>query len=1192
MSIYKHINGFLARASVLPALLVLPAMADTITSQQVIEDTQVVSGVTASNIAGDLGAAYYVYGGNLTLNDSSLVGNSASGSYGDAGAIYNYGTLAVNNSEFDGNSASVYGGAIFNNNFGPLTINQTTFTGNSADYEGGAIENYSGTLTVKDSVFGGTGENDANTAYMGGALGAYDGTIVLDNTTFTGNSANVSGGAINAASADLTIKNGTKFINNEMTSTVAQDEYALGGGAILAENTALNIADATFSGNISAEGGGAIYKYGTGDVSISNSTFTSNVANGNEQVGGAVVIAAGSSGNNSFDNVTFGDGTAAGANHADEAGAIWLGTATTIKNSTFNYNTARNAGAVVIGASAQLTLDNSTFLNNVADTKGGAIATRKKGLAGTSFLHITGDGTDATQFAGNHATNGGAIYTGTNDTAIENTKFAGNIATALGGAIYNEGTLSIDGGTLETNSAKMGGAIYNMGNTTISDATFSGNTTTSTGYGASIFNGMGLLTLTNVTFDGNTADWDGGAISSSTSYIKPSAKPEDFTADTVNEETVRAYWQSKTGFDAKNKMVIIDSTFTNNIVNVYSGGALGVYSDAQITNSHFEHNNAGGNVPADATDGGGAIYAGGWARLDVTGGDFNNNSSNYGGAIATTRAGKENGVYMHIDGATFANNTATVSGGAISNAFADTTLKNVTMTENSATTSGGAIYNTNAITLSGDNTFTGNTAATGADIFNDAGAVVTIGSGTTTIDGGIAGGGDLIVDGTLDFGTTTIEQGTITINGNMVSTIDSADSFGKLIADAFTGDGSINFTNVYDAGTYNVFGGTAAGAADIDVTSDNNIYTVTNNGADGVVFALKDLSEIATENNVSGAAAGTVAALVNSSDDKLAGAAVAAQQALQNGDVAYLESESEKTNPDTKPITHSVATSIQSQVLTLVADRLAPMTMGRAGGDVTAEYGVWAQGLYNKSKFGGKFDGHTTGIAAGVDALINDTYTIGAGYAFNTTKINATDRDTDVDSNTVFVYGQYKPTDWYINATLDYTMSKYNDEMTVFGVNLTGEHDVDTFGAAVMTGYDFASGITPEVGARYLHIMSDAYDTGVGGRVKESTSDFLTAVAGMKYRFDIMSNSSVRWTPELRAAATYDVVSDDMQSTVVIPGNGSYVVDTDRLSRMGGEFGIGLNMAWRGLTVSAVYNLNLHRDYTSQTGLLKFRYAF
>ena len=118
MSIYKHINGFLARASVLPALLVLPAMADTISSQQVIEDTQVVSGVTASNIAGDLGAAYYVYGGNLTLNDSSLVGNSASGSYGDAGAIYNYGTLAVNNSEFDGNSASVYGGAIFNNNFG------------------------------------------------------------------------------------------------------------------------------------------------------------------------------------------------------------------------------------------------------------------------------------------------------------------------------------------------------------------------------------------------------------------------------------------------------------------------------------------------------------------------------------------------------------------------------------------------------------------------------------------------------------------------------------------------------------------------------------------------------------------------------------------------------------------------------------------------------------------------------------------------------------------------------------------------------------------------------------------------------------------------------------------------------------------------------------------------------------------
>ncbi|MBO4683481.1 MAG: YadA-like family protein [Alphaproteobacteria bacterium] len=311
-----------------------------------------------------------------------------------------------------------------------------------------------------------------------------------------------------------------------------------------------------------------------------------------------------------------------------------------------------------------------------------------------------------------------------------------------------------------------GGMLYNMGNVTISNATFDNNHTSTEGYGGAVFNGMGLLTLNNVTFENNGADYDGGAISSATSNIRADAKPDDFTADVINETTVRAYWASKNGFDAKNKMIITDSTFDHNTVNLYSGGALGVYSDAFIQGSHFTDNNAGGHTPADSTDGGGAIYAGGWARLDINDSDFSDNSSNYGGAIATTRAGKENGIYLHISNSEFIHNTATVAGGAIANDFADAIFTDVKFADNTANDMGGAIYNKNGLTIAARNkdvTFANNTANGSAnDIYNagslaldaSAGRLISLAGG---IDG-VSGTLDIVGDGTVDIANALKNQ--------------------------------------------------------------------------------------------------------------------------------------------------------------------------------------------------------------------------------------------------------------------------------------------------------------------------------------------------------------------------------------------------------------------------------------------------
>lgn len=513
-----------------------------------------------------------------------------------------------------------------------------------------------------------------------------------------------------------------------------------------------------------------------------------------------------------------------------------------------------------------------------------------------------------------------------------------------------------------------------------------------------------------------------------------------------------------------------------------------------------------------------------------------------------------------------------------------TALNNLTIdngTVNIADTDRG-IYVDNA-TVS-DATFNG-----GPLTIND---TLTVSGGTNLFNGDINGAGSLnIVDGAImNIGTTTVEQTSINIDGTLIASMLNADNYGKLLADEITTgeNGKLQLT-IGSVGTYDIFGG----IAHEDITIDAGLaYDVINNGADGIEIAIKAVEDIAADTGLSNQGAATIAALANTDDDVLTAISLRAQTELAAGNVDYVEHETAKLNPENKPVAHSISSSVQNQVLSLAAGRMTGGTVGRSGGDLAnADYGIWAQGLYNHSKLNGQFKGDTTGISVGADALIDGKYTIGIGYAYNDTDVDSDSRDTKIESNSLFLYGQYKPNNWYVNAALNYTMGNYTETSNPFGVQFESEYDVDSFGGQVMTGYDFASGLTPEIGARYLHISQDAYDVALG-HVDGADMDYLTGVAGIRYAFEIESDMELKFRPELRAAATYDFLSDAAVATITAPGSVSYVIDADRLSRFGGEFGIGLAAEWRGLTVSLNYDLDLHEDYTSQTGMLKFRYDF
>lgn len=120
------------------------------------------------------------------------------------------------------------------------------------------------------------------------------------------------------------------------------------------------------------------------------------------------------------------------------------------------------------------------------------------------------DGTTArivdSTFSGNSNGAGGAIRNGSNPMELERVVLVGNSATeGSGGAIHNDGNLSLVEVTVFKNSAigGGGGGIDNNEDMVISNSTIQNNSTDQNGGG--LFTDTGQLEMTNVTVSGNTA---------------------------------------------------------------------------------------------------------------------------------------------------------------------------------------------------------------------------------------------------------------------------------------------------------------------------------------------------------------------------------------------------------------------------------------------------------------------------------------------------------------------------------------------------------------------------------------------------------------------------------------------------------------------------------------------------------------
>ncbi len=416
------------------------------------------------------------YGG-FVINDNSainqirmtnLTGQIYSNSH-YAGALYNQmGSIDITNSFFTNNSANSgsinfgIGGAIYNLNGGTINVDSTLFEGNysgGASAYGGAIANgylssAISTAYINNSIF----KNNYGVADPFGQGGAIynNGNIEINNTQFIENHLQGSSGSLLLGGAlynsgNMTV-NSSSFDGNYFNEAV---QMSVSGSAIANTGT-LNIANSVFTNNKSVIGDGSVISGGTiynaNSATIEGSVFSNNESNG------------GSQGTNIYGGVIN--------NYTDSSTLV-------IKNSTFNSNVSvagegDRAWGGVIYNDGDATIENSTIENN----------------------SISG---------GNNTTvQGGAIYNTANGTVniigsnIENNKTVSTSENALGGGIYNLGTIIIENSNLENNYGANGklNDIYNENGT----ITIKGDGTTNIlsgieGSGTVNKNGAGVLNL-------------------------------------------------------------------------------------------------------------------------------------------------------------------------------------------------------------------------------------------------------------------------------------------------------------------------------------------------------------------------------------------------------------------------------------------------------------------------------------------------------------------------------------------------------------------------------------------------------------------------------------------------------------------------------------------------------------------------
>ena len=716
-------------------------------------------------------------GFTVTLTNATLINGRAV----EGGAIYNDGSLTLSDVKLSDNAADSYGGAVFNN--GELVVSDSVFDSNdivnrgsaSVDYGGAAIYNwYDGTLTVSGSNFTNNIKNYKNGDRLVGAVATIGDATISD--SYFVNNAGRWGGAISASGYliagddvnTLTVSGSTFKENGGLYGAgifVAGSDFTV-SDCVFDKNTAFGKGDMTPNNN----NGAAIVVTDTGkDITgaITGSNFTNNKA----QYGGAIYICEG--------NIAISDSLFENNSADVEGGAIDIDSAinnpvVTVENSKFVNNTPQ---AIHNSKELHLGIETFTDLQNAIDLVDGILTLDSdiamtddesagfvNGVAINKNIRIDGKGhtIDAKNLGRIFSIGEGFTVTLTNATLI-------NGRAVEGGAIYNDGSLTLSDVKLSDNAAdSYGGAVFNNGELVVSDSVFDSNDIVNRGSasvdygGAAIYNWYdGVLTVSGSNFTNNIKNYKNGDC-----LVGAVATIGDATISGSNFVNNAGRWGgaiSTTGDllegSAVSTLTVSGSTFKEN-GGLYGAGIFVWGSDFTVSDCVFDKNTASGKgnmtpnnnngAAIEVTDTNKAIVG------TITGSKFTNNKAQYGGAIDICEGN------IKITDSEFVNNSADVEGGAIDintvNGNPEVSISGSKFINNSAPR-GGAILNIKDLTVR-NTEFVNNTPNA---IFNYV---------------GFGGNLDLGIENFTDLQNAIgLVTGTLTLNQNVVMTDDEAANF-------------------------------------------------------------------------------------------------------------------------------------------------------------------------------------------------------------------------------------------------------------------------------------------------------------------------------------------------------------------------------------------------------------------------------
>jgi hypothetical protein len=454
--------------------------------------------------------------GSLTMNNCIITGNQAySDNGGDSygGGIYMNGNMyIINNCTISGNYSDGGGGGVYADSSGVVTVNNSTINNNNAGGQGGGgiCVFYGGVATVNNSTI--IANRAAAILGGGGGICNYGGSLKVNNSTITGNqvtnSTDGGGGILNF------YLSGSSEPTMNLTNCIVYSNSANTGGPEL-ENKSGNMTVAYCL--LGPEGINAIVDINTTSTTLTNSlvavnpllaplgnyggpTQTMPPEPGSPTLGAGNVAAASqfAADQRGFPRVVNGMADIGAVeiqsgqyysvveNNLDSGpGSLRQVVSNAPANSTITFD-ASLSGQVITLTGGQIVLSNSPYLNGSGLTNG-------------------------VQINGNNSSRIFQVTSGSSARLEYLTLTNGNPGTGNpGGAIFNQGVLTLAACALVGNTGAYGGAIENRNNCTLEDCTLANNYAADNG--GAIDNNDGPLVLLQCTLAGNIAASGGGGV--------------------------------------------------------------------------------------------------------------------------------------------------------------------------------------------------------------------------------------------------------------------------------------------------------------------------------------------------------------------------------------------------------------------------------------------------------------------------------------------------------------------------------------------------------------------------------------------------------------------------------------------------------------------------------------------------------